>query len=587
MTNLRLPMGILACSVISVNIAYSQEQTIVPPEGVKSVSLGIALSDFVHNHPEAVDDTRGVKAKDFSLAITNVSFIESLKNPFFESATYRFENNQLVGMRFKGAIAGEDMAKKTQDFLSFVLRQYGKPDLLKVGNGGLNLRANDRPDLFWVKKEGIVQAAFTPTTKNAKTLKRGYVVLAIGRSTDPLSYGKYPKLTAAEADAVLEPVKEIISQLNQTNTKNSGRVTEDLTPSPEPPPSIGSFSTSDLFPCWGNEDSSLFFATTREMEGFEAALTDANGIVIQSRYTIASTDGKGKLVGLVQLPLGVIVSGKMSLSPAKPLLAFSVSDQVVLLNVEERKLPALAQSSRVYRTMPQWSPKGDFIATSGTHSPSDWAKINNSAEIDIFLSELGDIAGEPALVRTKCLVNFPGEDITPIFSPDGQWIFFAHQDERPESKQAVVSTSPVQDKSWNIYKIPFGQSKFSESKPVLVASGLSRPSQLSWIDQGTTLMVGYSGNVSQGYTSSFYKDTPQPTVISVESGTRHSLEINLRDPDFPQSEPLVLNDAVFNTKIQRIAFSALHWSGSDGDEASLRLYTCKLDGSDLRRIDSS
>ena len=588
-TNFRLVIVLLVGFVANTKVVHSQGQkpSLTSPEGVKSMQLGISLSEFVQNHPDAVNYSTGVKAKDFSLATTDVTFTERINHPFFDRATYQFQNDKLISMRFKGAIVGEGMAKQTQKYLSFVLRQYGKPDLLKVGNGGLNLRANDRPDLFWVTKEGIIQAAFTPTTKSEKTLKRGYVVLAIGRSTDPLSYGKYPKLKAAEIDSILEPVREIFAKLNQTGAENRGQVTEDITPSPEPPPIIGSFSTSDLFPCWGNEDSSLFFVTTRELKGFEAAPTDENGVVIQPRHTVASIDGKGKLVGLVQLPLGVMVNGKMSLSPAKPIVTFCASGQIVVLNVEERKLPALAQSSRIYRTTPQWSPKGDFIVASGTHSPSDWAKINSPAEVDIFFSEMGDIAGELSLVRTKCLINFPGEDTTPIFSPDGRWVFFAHQTEIQTSPESINLLSFSQDRNWSIYKMPFGENATSESKPTLIVNGLPRPSQLSWVDQGTKLMVGYPGNVSQGYTSQIYKQTSSPTIVDVENKAHYPLKLELHDPDLLQSEPLVLNDAVFNNKNQRIAFSALRWSGIDGDGASFCLYTCNLDGSDLKRVTSS
>jgi hypothetical protein len=569
MTTPSFPLALLLFLSLSPALVRSQDVELAAPPTVDKATIGMTLAQFLEDNPALA--TQGT--------YPDVSLDKPVAGGIFDNGTasFQFVDGSLYRMRFKRDFINQDIEAKNKEFVSFLVRMYGKPTLLKVGSGGLN----KRPDLFWTGKSGVIHAAFSPGTIGGEAAKRGYIVLAIGRSTDLLSYGKYPAVTESEANAVLAPLRKLLQQL-QPNATPGREVPQDLTASPTPIPNPGSVYPADLYPAWGKTDNELFFVTTRQVKNDKAgeSAIDNMGLLPQS---LASRDSGGRVTGLVQFPEHAFIGQRIAVSPQKTQLAFSVNDGIRVLDVKTGHSFKVTNSQRIIRDMPDWSPDGRFIAMCGTHSPSDQTDASSAYDIDIFVSQLGDVAGQPSAVSTLCLRRFLGEDILPLFSPDGRWLFFAHHAPRPPE-----SGRPKNDeKDWDIYKLPFKGGKASPSPPTLVVSGLARPSQLSWLDKGKKLLIGNRADFSQGIREPDYFKTPTPTIVDVEARTVTPLPLGrLRDPNLPQGPVLVPSDTVFSTLTDKLVFSSFRWSGRDGEPGSLGLYTCKRDGRDLKRMTS-
>ena len=98
----------------------------------------------------------------------------------------------------------------------------------------------------------------------------------------------------------------------------------------------------------------------------------------------------------------------------------------------------LRKLTNIESSYPFWSPRGDQIVFQSN-------RVDGNGEIYIMNAD------ETGLVR---LTHAPGDDLTPVWSPDGNWIAFqSHRDGNPEiylmrrdgSEQINLTNNPIED----------------------------------------------------------------------------------------------------------------------------------------------
>lgn len=233
--------------------------------------------------------------------------------------------------------------------------------------------------------------------------------------------------------------------------------------------------------------------------------------------------------------------------------------------------------NRVFRFDASWSPDGNQLVMSGTHSPTDGVK---DADQDIFVSEIKTEPSAAPVKSTRSVVQLPGIDKLPFYSPKGDWIYFAHQSRIPQFEGAYGSKEEYQyfsRKNWSIYRVQVGAT--SKQAPEIVVSDISEPDRFSFFPDGKRILVGFKNEYRME------KERGQMAIVDVEKKTIKPYSLKeFKDPDHPEFVSLIPNQVALSPDGKKLAFSALVWSGKEADVGWLCIYTCDFDGSNLKRI---
>lgn len=167
-----------------------------------------------------------------------------------------------------------------------------------------------------------------------------------------------------------------------------------------------------------------------------------------------------------------------------------------------------------------------------------------------------------------------------IPSPDSKWIAFSQRDE-----ESYESPNPMLEHNASIYVVRLTGKGKETGTPIKIVGRLPFVKRLSWFPDNQRLLVCYDDTNNGEDVMSTAKIARWPDVLDIR--TKKLIPLNLPallDPDLPEGRQLAFSDAVLDLTGTRIAFSALRWSGNPKDDAAYCIYTCKLHGSDLKRI---
>ena len=211
---------------------------------------------------------------------------------------------------------------------------------------------------------------------------------------------------------------------------------------------------------------------------------------------------------------------------------------------------------RIYRMNPAWDAQGQWLATSGSYSPSD--KVDDQ---DIFIFNVRDRPALFGMENQRSIARFPGLDLLPVWNPKSPSIAFIHQEK---------------DEKWGLYTVEVGElmatGKKATPEKILEVSATER---LSFFPDGKRILRGGIDD----------KNVSMLEIINLETKTRAPLKMPvLRDADLPKSVPLKMSEVIISPDGKKIAFSALRWTGNLKDDGAICIYICNLDGTGLKRI---
>ncbi len=344
----------------------------------------------------------------------------------------------------------------------------------------------------------------------------------------------------------------------------------------------------DSMPSWADDDPRLLFWSRRNLS--QVAVTTQPPLnkkpppprtgmeTITQSLSMIRRDGSAQAI--ISLPPDSTSGQAIAWNSVKRRIAFELKAEIKVFDFATGSLGKASQAGRVLRGSPAWSLDGQYLAMAGSHSPSDQRDKNYRYGQDIFVSRIADEIGPASNVENWCVAQFPGTEILPIFTPDGQSIIFAHL-EPPQRGQKAV---PWQESQWALYRVEaFGKAPKNEP-PVKIVGNLPYPTRLSWYPDGTRLLVSYAAVQGVGYGDAKYGLSHQPEVINVRDGTRKTLNLlPLYAPGMEGGVPLVPENIVINSSGRRLAFNAFTWSGDPKDTAVAAIYSCDLNGANIRQ----
>lgn len=341
-----------------------------------------------------------------------------------------------------------------------------------------------------------------------------------------------------------------------------------------PLPTPKNLVSQDYWPSWNGDQKVIAFQTFRwldygNIEANAKVRSDWEKEKKKPDSTLLMLSRPEGLEGVIAMPVSTRFT---SVDSKGSRLAFEMGGMIYVLDLQTGNLGQCNDFKRSIRSMPSWHPTESLLAMSGTHSPSDGA---DSEDDDIFVAKISKYLGPVAVERQWCVAQLPGQDILPVYSPDGKWIVFAHQDK---------PTEKLPQPNWALYWVSSDPS--DKKTPDKIVELVDEPERLSWMPDSNQVLVAYKKPpVASRLTE------PQPKVpfemIGVEDKTRKTLTFpELHDPDLPNGRPLFMKVATLSPDGKTITFSALRWSGSAQDSGSVCIYTVNLDGSDLKRITS-
>ena len=308
------------------------------------------------------------------------------------------------------------------------------------------------------------------------------------------------------------------------------------------PPEPTDIAVCDGAPAWGGAGS-IYFGTTRRTLHPSASYRRPDRCSSIFRIDLDS----GRLLSIVPDALTYAPSYPAP-SPNGDLLSFSVIRDTVVLDLRSGKHLFLGRRQEGGH-QGTWAPDGKSILVSATRIGRQSRAIYRVA---LALDSLTP-RGYSAVTDTT------GDAIHPVTSPDGTWL--AYVEERfPQPGKPSSS----------VYVQALSEAGLPEGAAREVMGQIADAESLSAFSDGRRLMLCRETGVD---------------VIDVLSGRHEALMLgSLHDPDLPEGEALLVHGACPSPDGEKMAFSGLRWSGRPDDAAGWYIYTCNLDGSDVRRV---
>lgn len=161
------------------------------------------------------------------------------------------------------------------------------------------------------------------------------------------------------------------------------------------------------------------------------------------------------------------------------------------------------------------------------------------------------------LGRPYRVSSLSGELLLPTLSPDGRKVYFVR---RLAGRADAVE----------LWCVPAGKSFWVNDPPTLLARDLELPQRLSMSADGSHLLLGQDTRLSQ---------------LDVRTGELTSRALpEVPDPDRADGEPLMLLEPTLSPSGDHMAFAAEHWAKGKEAVHGTYIYTCRWDGSELRRV---
>ena len=560
-------------------------------QGIENVKLGMSLASLL-------DQRQGIaRNRDQTLidelkkdANRDVNLSEEIEHYFFNSISYRVKQSKLLSYNAIGFHFEDELPTKTKEFVRQLILRYGFPDKFKVAFDS----GDYMPVMIWSKDKVLITAAYTPEPRMHKPKKRGYVIFtqSIGEFADPVRNYLFKPIDDATAARVLEPTRKLLQEIS----KATQTIPVDLTPSPTKPQKniarAKNIEGNDFFATWtGNAKYPLVFLTYRDVEGSgfkpvtpeEASRLSADQLIARSpKQKLAVVDEQGSIKGLMRIP-------DIFVAPAySPRQQITISSGDCYLIDIEHEVIGVCNHGWGGRRMLSWDSTGKYIAGIGALTPPPFFKRPEDFRVDyqVFVSQIADTLSSKSNEGTWRISELAGQDALPSFSLDGKRIVFAHQNHQvalDKNKEAgETEYGPVQP--WSLYIV-----KLKEGRPVpetmrKIVENLPEIERISWFPDNQRILISYKAQDSLlAYIETRYAPTPE--IIDLETGKRSLLLLNnLRDNSAPSSPVIIPRDMVVNQKGDTVAFSGLFWSGKEEEDAMICIYTCRLDGTELKRI---
>jgi hypothetical protein len=207
------------------------------------------------------------------------------------------------------------------------------------------------------------------------------------------------------------------------------------------------------------------------------------------------------------------------------------------------------------RTFGHWAVNGIALAPDGTRLA--FSTELRGGDEDIFT--VGVLANCQGIAEDVQRVRWDGLDEFPTWGPDGNRMAFSHW--------LPNSGGLVRGAVWRFDATPTSPQHI---RPEVVLSGLGMIRRMSFFPDGR-LLVWHDKGLD---------------VVDAEAKTRTPLGLpELRDPELPADRPaLKLRDPAVSPDGKKLAFSGYRDSGDPQNGTGWYIYTCNLDGSDVKRV---
>lgn len=337
----------------------------------------------------------------------------------------------------------------------------------------------------------------------------------------------------------------------------------------------------DTDPFWPGPNKPVSFVTSRlsydTFIGSKAHKSERNEMFYKS--AVASVNKAGDISVLLKIPYQVF---NPAWSPDGTRLAFDMGQRVYVADMKSGTIGRCNDGVNIERAMPSWDPTGELLAMAGTRADSD------AGAMDIYVAKVSKKLGFNSVEQQWCVARLPNADSVPVFSLDGKWIVFAHEDrikrtplkeERvldPDGEDPWLPADSPEIRHWSLYRVKATKPQGGPEPPEKIVEGLPEPGRLSWFPDGNRLLVSFVKYDEQGVNP--------PEVVNIEAKQSKILPLaRLRDPDLLNGPELQPNDVTVTHLGTKLAFSALRWTGVAKSEGNFCIYTCNLDGTGLRR----
>lgn len=314
---------------------------------------------------------------------------------------------------------------------------------------------------------------------------------------------------------------------------------------------------SDQRPCWTESDQSpIYFTSYRPIK-------TANGKPARGSFP-ARIEKDGKLTALL-VPDGYAFYSEVARDESQ--LALWVYDEIWILDLKAGRLGRLNNSERVDRKQPSWNSQGTLLATTGQGG-------------NIYISGVAKGLGPFAMRNNYRPVDLHGMANFPTISPDGKWLAFSYKKVDPAK---TVADTKENAKEWSIGVVKLEPQKdgVKPPEPIVLATQLPSVERISWFPDSKKFVVSYQSS-AVGRKNEFAR---QPDVVTVAPKRISPLQLPiLHDPNLPTGYKLIPNEVAVSPSGKKLSFCAMVWSGNPKDDAVRCIFTCNLDGSELKRL---
>lgn len=353
----------------------------------------------------------------------------------------------------------------------------------------------------------------------------------------------------------------------------------------------------DKAPAWQGNDA-LLFVSSRDIEGgpvagppnyannFERYMSQSSVLFVRSKLAVVKL---GKPGGKASAASAIFDVPQIYPSPAwaaaTQRLAFSAEDAMYIYDLRDGTVGRGNDGTRVSRRMPAWNPAGTELAMSGDHSPADVKDKKLRGDVDIMVATVAPKLSILSFDSFRCVVHLPGADVLPVYSPDGEWIVFAHREPISdlEERDEITDLAGARNKkAWSLYRVR-SEKKWEDpayQAPEKLVSDLPWPERISWFPGGKSVLVSYYGSDEEAVNT--------PVIVDIQMKELKALTLpKMFDPELPDGTPLVVRDIVLSPAGDRIAFRALRPLANDPATKIICLYVSQLDGSQIMRVTPS